>query len=266
MNVGHRVLIVDDHPSFRATARVLLEAEGFDVVGEAADGASALTEAGRLQPEVVLLDVQLPDIDGFDVAARLTGNDDGPVVILVSSRDSSDFGPLVTRSGARGFVPKAELSGDRLHALSMTGLRRALLSVAFAGVVAAAAASALVLGSDHVPMPGAAIAVGLVITASFIGTGLYAWWRRPSNRFGALMTAVGFTFLLGVADRLGQQRRLHGRRDPLQPLLRRLRPHGARLPRGPARAPLARLADRHRLRADAAREPAAAAVGLQRRG
>jgi DNA-binding NarL/FixJ family response regulator len=117
VNVGHRVLIVDDHPSFRATARVLLEAEGFDVVGEAADGASALTEAGRLQPEVVLLDVQLPDIDGFDVAARLTGHDGSPVVILVSSRDSSDFGPLVTRSGARGFVPKAELSGDRLHAL-----------------------------------------------------------------------------------------------------------------------------------------------------
>jgi DNA-binding NarL/FixJ family response regulator len=111
-------LIVDDHPSFRATARVLLEAEGFDVVGEAADGASALTEAGRLQPEVVLLDVQLPDIDGFDVAARLTaGNDGGPVVILVSSRDSSDFGPLVMRSGARGFVPKAELSGNRLQEL-----------------------------------------------------------------------------------------------------------------------------------------------------
>jgi DNA-binding NarL/FixJ family response regulator len=117
VNVGHRVLIVDDHPSFRATARVLLEAEGFDVVGEAADGASALTEAGRLQPEVVLLDVQLPDIDGFDVAARLTGNENSPVVILVSSRDSSDFGPLVTRSGARGFVPKAELSGDRLQEL-----------------------------------------------------------------------------------------------------------------------------------------------------
>jgi DNA-binding NarL/FixJ family response regulator len=117
VNVGHRVLIVDDHPSFRATARVLLEAEGFDVVGEAADGASALTEAGRLQPEVVLLDVQLPDIDGFDVAARLTGCENSPVVILVSSRDSSDFGPLVTRSGARGFVPKAELSGDRLQEL-----------------------------------------------------------------------------------------------------------------------------------------------------
>ena len=82
--VGPRVLIVDDHPSFRASARVLLEAEGFDVVGEAADGAQAITEAGRLRPEVVLLDVQLPDIDGFDVAARLTGADDAPTVILVS--------------------------------------------------------------------------------------------------------------------------------------------------------------------------------------
>ena len=115
--VGHRVLIVDDHPSFRASVRTLLEAEGFEVVGEAADGASALTECSRLQPEVILLDVQLPDIDGFDVASRITGNSNAPVVILVSSRDSSDFGPLVTRSGARGFVPKAELSGERLQEL-----------------------------------------------------------------------------------------------------------------------------------------------------
>jgi DNA-binding NarL/FixJ family response regulator len=111
------VLIVDDHPSFRASARVLLEAEGFDVVGEAADGASGLAEAGRLRPEVVLLDVQLPDTDGFAVAGRLTNGGGGPAVILVSSRDSSDFGPLVTRSGARGFVPKAELSGERIQEL-----------------------------------------------------------------------------------------------------------------------------------------------------
>ena len=111
------VLIVDDHPSFRASARVLLESEGFQVIGEAVDGASALTEAGRLRPQLVLLDVQLPDIDGFDVAAQLTREGPGPAVILVSSRDSSDFGPLVSRSGARGFVPKAELSGERLAAL-----------------------------------------------------------------------------------------------------------------------------------------------------
>jgi DNA-binding NarL/FixJ family response regulator len=111
------VLIVDDHPSFRASARVLLESEGFNVIGEAVDGMSAVEETHRLKPQLVLLDVQLPDIDGFDVAARITAHPDSPAVILVSSRDSSDFGPLVSRSGARGFVPKAELSGERVQEL-----------------------------------------------------------------------------------------------------------------------------------------------------
>jgi len=111
------VLIVDDHPSFRATARALLEAEGFVVVGEAEDGAGAIATVRRLRPDVVLLDVQLPDSDGFAIAARLTGNGDAPAVILTSSRDGSDFGPLVAESGARGFVPKAELSGAALSAL-----------------------------------------------------------------------------------------------------------------------------------------------------
>jgi DNA-binding NarL/FixJ family response regulator len=111
------VLIVDDHPSFRASARVLLEAEGFDVIGEAADGATGVAEAKRLKPQVVLLDVQLPDMDGFQVAGQLTNGGGGPMVVLVSSRDSSDFGPLVARSGARGFVPKAELSGQRIQEL-----------------------------------------------------------------------------------------------------------------------------------------------------
>jgi DNA-binding NarL/FixJ family response regulator len=111
------VLIVDDHPSFRATARTLLELEGFDVIGEAADGASAVEAAHRLQPELVLLDVQLPDTDGFAVTARLLSNGSAPNVILTSSRDASDFGPLVAQSGARGFVPKSELSGAALSAL-----------------------------------------------------------------------------------------------------------------------------------------------------
>jgi DNA-binding NarL/FixJ family response regulator len=101
------VLIVDDHPSFRATARMLLEAEGYDVVGEAPDGESAVTEVGRLHPELVLLDVNLPDTDGFAVAERIRGTP----VILISSRDGADFGPLVQASGALGFIPKAELSG-----------------------------------------------------------------------------------------------------------------------------------------------------------
>ncbi len=115
--MARTVLIVDDHAGFRASARALLEAEGFSVVGEAEDGTTGLARAHELEPDLVVLDVQLPDIDGFDVAARLTGTADSPVVILVSSRDSSDFGPLVKRSGARGFVPKAELSGDRLQEL-----------------------------------------------------------------------------------------------------------------------------------------------------
>jgi DNA-binding NarL/FixJ family response regulator len=115
------VLIVDDHPAFRRSARLLLEAEGFDVVGEAADGASAIEAAARLVPAVVLLDVQLPDIDGFDVAARLVeafgGNGHTPAIVMTSSRDGADFGSLVARSGARGFVPKGDLSGDRIREL-----------------------------------------------------------------------------------------------------------------------------------------------------
>lgn len=111
------VLIVDDHPSFRASARLMLESEGYEVVGEAADGSAALRAAADLQPELVVLDVQLPDMDGFEVTRRLTGGGGGPVVILVSSRDGSDFGPLIAESGARGFIAKGDLCGAALTAL-----------------------------------------------------------------------------------------------------------------------------------------------------
>jgi DNA-binding NarL/FixJ family response regulator len=111
------VLIVDDHPSFRATARALLEAEGYEVVGEAEDGASAIEAVSALRPEVVLLDIQLPDIDGFEVAERLQLNGSTPAIVLTSSRDSSEFGSLVADSGARGFVPKGDLSGAAIAAL-----------------------------------------------------------------------------------------------------------------------------------------------------
>ena len=111
------VLIVDDHPSFRASARMLLEAEGFEVVGEAADGLTAIEAVHELQPQMVLLDVQLPDIDGFEVAARLTANGAGPAVVLTSSRDVGDLGPLGESAQVRGFIPKSELSGAALEAL-----------------------------------------------------------------------------------------------------------------------------------------------------
>jgi DNA-binding NarL/FixJ family response regulator len=111
------VLIVDDHIGFRSTARTVLEAEGFQVVGEAGDGAEAVELAGRLQPDVVLLDVQLPDMDGFEIAARLSVNGHRPAIVLTSSRDAAEFGGLIERSQVRGFVPKAELSGRRLAAL-----------------------------------------------------------------------------------------------------------------------------------------------------
>jgi DNA-binding NarL/FixJ family response regulator len=111
------VLIVDDHPSFRSSAHALLEAEGYEIVGEAEDGESAIEAAGRLHPDIVLLDVQLPDMDGFEVAKRLTSEENRPSVVLVSSRELSDYGPLVDSSGARGFLSKNELSGAAVAAL-----------------------------------------------------------------------------------------------------------------------------------------------------
>lgn len=109
------VLIVDDHPSFRSTARMLLELEGYEVVGEAPDGEAALTLAEDLRPDVVLLDVNLPGLDGFQVAAKLSAGERPPAVVLVSSRQASDYGPLVGSSGARGFIAKADLSGAALE-------------------------------------------------------------------------------------------------------------------------------------------------------
>jgi len=115
-HVAPSVLIVDDHPSFRASARAVLEADGFTIVGEAADGASALALMRQLRPDVVLLDVQLPDMTGFDVCVEC-GDLETTAVVLVSSRDATDYGSLIESSGARGFVPKAELSGAAITSL-----------------------------------------------------------------------------------------------------------------------------------------------------
>jgi DNA-binding NarL/FixJ family response regulator len=111
------VVIVDDHPSFRAVARMMLETDGFRVVGVEEDGESGVVGALRLEPDVVLLDVELPDIDGFEVAARLREAGSRAAIVLASSRDRSDFGPRIHESGARGFLTKAELSGDAIRRL-----------------------------------------------------------------------------------------------------------------------------------------------------
>lgn len=109
------VLIVDDHASFRAVAGQVLADDGFLVVGEAGDGAEAIRACEALRPDIVLLDIQLPDMDGFAVAAVLTRRIDPPAVVLVSSRSRSEYGSTIDDCSALGFIAKAELSGDAVR-------------------------------------------------------------------------------------------------------------------------------------------------------
>jgi DNA-binding NarL/FixJ family response regulator len=117
---SNRVLIVDDHEPFRSIACQVLTADGFLVVGEAADGAEAIRACDELHPDLVLLDVQLPDIDGFAVTAVLTRWIDPPAVVLVSSRSRTDYGSRIDDCGARGYIAKAELSADAVRNLLLT--------------------------------------------------------------------------------------------------------------------------------------------------
>jgi DNA-binding NarL/FixJ family response regulator len=112
--VARTIVIVDDHADFRAHAGELLEAAGYEVVGSCPDGRSALTAIAELCPDVVLLDVQLPDIDGFGVIEQVDGRVDGPIVVLISTRDAADYGARVARSGAAGFISKEDLSARSL--------------------------------------------------------------------------------------------------------------------------------------------------------
>ena len=109
------VVVVDDHAGFRRAARAFLELEGFAVVGEASDGQAALTLTQELRPQLVLLDVALPDASGFDIARQLAA--DCSNVILTSTREHDDLGRRVRESGALGFIPKDQLSGPAVHAL-----------------------------------------------------------------------------------------------------------------------------------------------------
>ena len=115
------VLIVDDHEGFRSRARKLLEAGGFHVL-EAADGDAAVVCAASSAPQLVLLDIQLPGLDGFDVARRLAADGEGPAVVLTSSRDATDYGGRVSSAPVAGFIPKADLSADAIR--SFLGERR----------------------------------------------------------------------------------------------------------------------------------------------
>lgn len=112
-----RVLIVDDHAPFRSIARQILSADGFLTVGEAGDGAEAIRACGELYPDLVLLDVQLPDFDGFAVAAVLTARVDPPAVVLVSGRSPTDYGSRIEDCRAGGFIAKEELSGAAVRRL-----------------------------------------------------------------------------------------------------------------------------------------------------
>lgn len=111
------VLIVDDHEAFRHAARSLLESEGFDIVGEAVAGRDAIAEVVRLCPDVVLLDIQLPDLDGFAVADRLAAVGTAPDVVLISSREADTYGARLKEAPARGFLAKRDLSGAALARL-----------------------------------------------------------------------------------------------------------------------------------------------------
>jgi len=111
------VVVVDDHPGFRRMARRMLVEAGFDVIGEAVDGEAAVGEVVRLRPQLVLLDIQLPGIDGFAVARRVAEAGTGAVVVLTSSRSASDYGSRLAHSPAIGFLPKDELSGPALVGL-----------------------------------------------------------------------------------------------------------------------------------------------------
>ena len=200
------VLIVDDHPTFRSTARQLLEAEGFDVVGEAEDGASALACVARLKPEVVLLDVQLPDMDGFEVTSRLTSNGNRTQVVLTSSRDASEFGALVAASGRAASSRRASWAETgRLAGVST----RAALGIWTLALACAAGAAVLVEASDHTSGKLGTLVLAIPTALAFIAGGILACSGRRTGpeRCSSSLASPG----PWRADDVRQRRRLHDR-------------------------------------------------------
>ncbi len=111
------VLIVDDHAAYRSALRATLEHDGFEVIGESPDGERALVDVALAGPDIVLLDIQLPGIDGFEVADRLCGRPDRPIVILISSRRSVEFSDLLVARPWLRFLAKDQLSGEAVREL-----------------------------------------------------------------------------------------------------------------------------------------------------
>ena len=111
------VVIADDHPQFRSATRLMLESAGYDVIGEASDAEEAVAECHRLHPDLLILDVQLPDYDGFAVADELSHDTDAPTIVLVSNREASDYGTLIDDAKIAGFISKIDFSEPALRAL-----------------------------------------------------------------------------------------------------------------------------------------------------
>ena len=113
--INKTILIVDDHPSFRKAAKLALETDGFIVIGAVTDGKSAIIETLRRRPDIVLLDVGLPDMTGFEATSRLREAGSSSAILHTSSRERSQFGTLIAESGADGFIQKEQLSGEMIR-------------------------------------------------------------------------------------------------------------------------------------------------------